>query len=93
MEKVRFFWDFYGAQAAETAAHFRRHLEAFLLKHDFTAETSLHPESDTQVSVTCDPPDVPAAFQRSVGAGSVEAVTIADQIGRALRPQRVERVS
>ena len=30
----RFFWDFFGGQAAGTAAHFRAHLDEFVVNQD-----------------------------------------------------------
>jgi hypothetical protein len=98
--KIRFLWDFFGPRAEGTAKHFEKHLLQFLAANSLTLPTGVLQESENHVVVFCDPPDVPGALQQEAPSHEAEASTnseptkeaIADQIGRALRPNRVEPV-
>jgi hypothetical protein len=49
----RYFWDFFGPQAARTAEHFRRHLDEFLQKNACPGETSLESKGEAHSAVGC----------------------------------------
>lgn len=87
---VRFFWDFYGPNAEKTARHFVEHLGEFLAKHGLTLSSGCASGDDeSHWFAYCDPPDVPQGLLPP-SSGAPGAESVADQIGRALRPQRVE---
>lgn len=69
----RFYWDFTGGQAAGTAEHFRRHLDAFLAREAIEGcATGTEGYSPLHHAAWCDAPDAAA-----------------DLIARSLRPRRV----
>ena len=49
----RYFWDFFGPQAARTAEHFRHHLDEFLKKNSCRGETSLESKGEGHSAVAC----------------------------------------
>lgn len=49
----RYFWDFFGPQAARTAEHFQRHLDEFLKKNSCAGETSLESRGEGHSAVAC----------------------------------------
>lgn len=87
---VRFFWDFHGPHAEKTARHFLEHLREFLSKHDLKLECGCASDAEAHWFAYYDPPDVPQALQPHGATPKQGEETIADQVGRALRPQRVE---
>lgn len=96
--KIRLLWDFYGPNAERTAQHFERHLKEFLLNHELSVATGCQALGENHWCASCDPPDVPSAMLESQPADDTTQVSratsmnVADQIGRALRPQRVETI-
>ncbi len=90
--KIRFLWDFYGPGAEKTAQHFEQHLKDFFGNNELSLPTDVHRLEENHWCASCDPPDVPAAMLEPQPTSSNQG-TIADKIGRALRPQRVEAIS
>lgn len=89
--KARFYWDFFGPRAQGTAQHFERHLLQFLEAHCLSLDIGTSQESDHHVAVFCDLPDLPRALQENLAsdADAPTTETVADQIGRTLRPNRL----
>ncbi len=90
--KIRFLWDFYGPGAEKTARHFEQHLKDFFKNNELALPTDVQRLEENHWCASCDPPDVPAAMLEPQPTTSDEA-SIADKVGRALRPQRVEEIS
>ena len=88
--QVRLLWDFRGPDAEQTAKHFEVHLREFFRKHDLAMPSGITPAEGSNWSAFCDPPDVPSALEEATNGRVPESEPIADQVGRALRPTRVE---
>ena len=74
---IRMVWDFYGPEGQPTAAHFLRHLEAFLSQNSVTS-------SALEVEVVS---THHAAVYVDLGHAHL------DLVGQALKPHRVYEVS
>jgi hypothetical protein len=83
----RFFWDFFGPNAQKTAEHFLVHLRGFLDKAALELPNCVQEQAPGHFSVSCDLPELPA---RATGATEENA---ADQLGAALRPNRLVDLS
>lgn len=88
--QVRLLWDFRGPDAEQTAKHFEVHLREFFRKHDLDMPSGITRVEGSDWSAFCDPPDVPKALVEADGGETPLKEAVADQIGRALRPSRVE---
>ncbi|MCA9541932.1 MAG: hypothetical protein KC620_23710 [Myxococcales bacterium] len=68
----RFFWDYYGPQAAGTAAHFHRHLDEFLAREGLLGcTTGTETYAPMHAAAWCEAP-----------------AEVAEVVARALRPRR-----
>jgi len=88
--KLRFFWDFHGPSAERTARHFEQHLGEFLARHSIELPVMTAESGGGSWAVHCDPPDVPAELEPLVEG---EPERVSDQLGQALRPNRVESLA
>lgn len=96
---ILLFWDFYGPEAERIAGHFLVHLKEFLAKHDVDVPTQVRKLTDNHWAVSCDPGDLPHFLteKSTQQEGSdddesheAERASLADRLGKALRPQRFE---
>lgn len=87
---IRFIWDFFGPNAEKTAAHHHKHLAEFLKRHGQELRSGTYQVGEGHFSAFIETPDRPIALSRERGADGSEG--IADQIGRALRPNRLEEL-
>lgn len=88
--QVRLLWDFRGPDAEQTAKHFEGHLKEFFRKHDLEMPSGITHTEGPVWSAYCDPPDVPGALVQAEGGRDPLEEPLADKVGRALRPSRIE---
>jgi hypothetical protein len=88
--QVRLLWDFRGPDAERTAQHFEEHLREFFRKHDLEMPSGVTPMEGSTWAAFCDPPDIPIALAQAARGQLPDGETIADRVGKALRPSRVE---
>jgi hypothetical protein len=95
--QVRLLWEFRGPDAEQTAIHFEQHLREFFRKNHVDMPSGVARADGSLWTAFCDPPDLPRALVSSEdepgrleGADAPALESIADRVGRALRPNRVE---
>lgn len=88
--QVRLLWDFRGPDAEQTAKHFEEHLREFFQEHDLEMPSGTSPAEGSVWSAFCDPPDLPGALEEAESGHAPANEPVADRVGRALRPSRVE---
>lgn len=88
--QVRLLWEFRGPDAEQTAQHFEQHLREFFRRHELQMPSGVTRAEGLTWVAFCDPPDLPQALVQSESGRTPDQEAIADQVGRALRPTRVE---
>lgn len=85
--RIRLLWDFRGPDAEGTARHFLTHLLTFLSRNELSLKCEVMKNALGGWSVACEAPDLPAFLAET---SKQPKLSVADQLGAALKPQRFE---